>query len=226
MTFRRVADQARDIITRMVAAGLAVRQFYPTESTTHGARTIGDLSGVSIALRNISYDVLYRDLDQNDSYHVKLPDGGLLTFQYAFDTNDVLQKHRLAFFPPNSLPTVEEAPLLYENDELYGDIILNRLVRFPIRFDYDPKNAKEILHPESHLTFGQFENCRIPVSHPIDPHSFVLFILRNFYHRSYLRNRNTFDKRSVKVGFRRSIKESESRIAFLSIRPGRDVEFD
>ena len=33
-----------------------------------------------------------------------------------------------------------------------------------------------------HLTLGQYEHCRIPVSAPVTPHWFIDFVLRNFYH--------------------------------------------
>ena len=104
-------------------------------------------------------------------------------------------KQRLAFFPSSILPTMDEAPYLYENDELFGDILVDRLVRFPIRLDYDPANHRDVLHPQCHLTLGQFENCRIPVTGPIMPNTFLLFVLRNFYFRSYLKHKNLFDKR-------------------------------
>lgn len=220
MNANSVASQLREVITRLIETGLSVRQFYPSEKDTPGGgRIIGDLStGNSAAMKNVDYSRIYAELEQHDSYHVKLPDGGLLTFQYSFNQQDELTKHRLGFFPPSHLPTVDEAPLLYENDELYGDIVLNRIVRFPIRFDFDPANAKELIHPRSHLTIGQFDNCRIPVSHPLTPNSFALFVLRNFYHRSYIRNKNAFDKRPKgESSFALCIVPSEQRITHLVV---------
>lgn len=37
----------------------------------------------------------------------------------------------------------------------------------------------------SHLTIGQYKNCRIPVVRPLTPSQFITFILRNFYHTAY-----------------------------------------
>lgn len=210
-----VAHQIRETIGRLIESGLSVRQFYPTDRVGPGGiRRIGDL-GATGSLKNIPYGEIYKELDQHDCYHVKLPDGALLNFQYVFGANDSLLKHRLNFFPPQHLPTVEEAPLLYENDELYGDIIEERIVRFPIRFDFDPDNARDVIHPISHVTIGQFENCRIPVSQPVEPASFVGFLLRNFYHRSYIRNKNLFDRTQKRAGFNTSITKSETRIAHV-----------
>ncbi|EQD52941.1 hypothetical protein B2A_06383, partial [mine drainage metagenome] len=93
-----------------------------------------------------------------EAYDTKLVDGGLLVFQYHFDSAGTLLKHRLAYFPNPELPTADEAPELYAQDELYGDIIAKRLVRFPIRFDYMPTLRSDVVHPASHLTLGQYEN--------------------------------------------------------------------
>ena len=59
---------------------------------------------------------------------------------------------------------------------------------FPVRFDYDARiDRGEAAHPLSHLTLGQYRNCRIPVSAPVTPSRFVDFILRNFYHTAFIR---------------------------------------
>jgi hypothetical protein len=215
MSADTTGQQIREMIGRLIEAGLSVRQFYPSDRAGPGGlRRIGDLASAG-SMKNVPYADVYRELDEHDSYHVKLPDGALVTFQYTFSPNDVILKHRLSFFPPQTLPTVEEAPLLYENDELYGDILANRIVRFPIRFDFDPASARQVVHPASHMTVGQFENCRIPVSRPVEPASFVLFLLRNFYFRSYKRNKNLFDRGYKRAAFDVCLEDGERRIPHL-----------
>ena len=198
MTYAIVSTQLREIFNRMITAGLSVKQSFPTErKLAEGRSSVGDLPMSSLALKNIPYQTIYQELDGNDAYHIKMPDGGLLIFQYRFSADGQIENHRLGFFPSPELPTVEEAPYLYERDELFGDIMLERIVRFPIRFDFDPLNHVDVLHPKSHLTLGQFDNCRIPVATMLLPYAFLTFILRNFYHRCYIRNKNIFD-RSIK----------------------------
>lgn len=51
--------------------------------------------------------------------------------------------------------------------------------------DLSEEVFEEIHHPKSHLTLGQFRNCRIPVSSPLTPYQFVSFILRNFYNTAH-----------------------------------------
>jgi hypothetical protein len=191
-----VRGQLEEVISRAIEAGLSVKQFHPSIVQQGPTRLLGYLSGTSIALKNVGYSIAYSKIEGNDQYHVKLPDGGLLLFQYSFDAeSDMLLKHRLCFFPSPRLPTMEEAPELYQDDLTYADLVLERLVRFPIRFDFDPENAKDVVHPHCHLTLGQFDNCRIPVSHPVSPYTFIMFVLRNFYANALRRKSNVFLRR-------------------------------
>jgi len=197
MTPETVVRQLRDVFIRMIESGLSQRHFEPADRMAPNAvRTIGDTPSTAFALKNIPYKDIYAELDNNNAYHIKLPDGGLLIFQYSFSAKGELLKHRLAYFPCPTLPTLEEAPELYERDELYADILSNQIVRFPIRADFDPTKHINVLHPQCHLTLGQFENCRIPLKAPVSPYTFTLFLLRNFYHRCYIRHKNKFDKKA------------------------------
>lgn len=197
-----IYNQSKDVIDRLVVSSVSVSETYPSIKEDGDLVTIGALKGISnsTALKNIPYRDIYRAICDSEGYHVKLIDGGLLSFQYQFEAaGKKLRKHRLSFFPSPELPVYDECPLLYENDELFLDIVKNNIVRFPIRFDFDPDNQKDVVHPASHVSFGQYENCRIPVSMPVSPRKFLLFILRNFYFKAYQNNKNTFDKKMTSV---------------------------
>ena len=216
MTPENVLRQTQELLSRVILSGLSVKQFNLSDrKTSQGVRLIGDLPSTS-ALKNTPYDKIYTDVESKDAYHLKFPDGGLLAFQYKFDSTGTLLKHRLAFFPCSTLPTIEEAPELYLRDELYGDIILDRIVRFPIQIDYDPENYKDLLHPKCHLTLGQFDNCRIPVIGPVMPYPFLLFIVRNFYHKFYIKHKNNFDKKMPYVNIEKTISSLEQTLPHFS----------
>ena len=89
--------------------------------------------------------------------------------------------HRLSYFPAPDLIAFQNEPELYEKDELYADILDRRIVTVPIRFDFDNDASQPLDHPASHLTLGQYKNCRIPVSAALTPYQFILFIVSNFY---------------------------------------------
>jgi hypothetical protein len=209
-----VRAQIDDFIRRLITASISVVQYFPSiRAGAGGACAIGRNVSASIALRDVPYEDVYRELDANTAYDVRMIDGGLLLFQYNFDKNENLDAHRLAYFPNPLLPSIDEAPALYEEDELYGDIIARRLVRFPIRFDFAPHQHTEVVHPACHLSLGQYEGCRIPVVGPLSPVSFGLFIVRNFYCRAYTRHKNTFDRKALPVRRYDTITDLEKRIS-------------
>lgn len=216
MTPESVRRQIEDLTSRLVRSSLSVKQYPPSIKTdVSGDTVIGLKVSSAISLKDEPYEGMYQEMDCHDSYHIKMIDGGLITFFYVFTGRGILRKHCLSYLPCVVLPTAEEAPELYERDELYADILSKRLVRFPIRFDFAPEQSKDILHPASHLTLGQFNNCRIPVAGPVSPVSFVVFILRNFYHQAYIRNKNTFDKQSLKIARTETISVAERKIMHI-----------
>lgn len=109
-------------------------------------------------------------------------DGALIQMAYDF-SDGRLQRHRLAFWPAPHLHEFQNSPDVYLQDELHGDVISKSVVPFPLRYDYDARIGRhvDVRHPKSHLTLGQYEHCRIPVSAPVAPHCFIDFLLRNFY---------------------------------------------
>jgi hypothetical protein len=102
---------------------------------------------------------------------------------YRFHKNKI-KNHRLAFFPSPYLEEYQNDPEIYETDERYAEILSKSIVPFPLRFDFD-SDLKKSDHPKTHLSLGQYKNCRIPVSAPLTPYNFISFLLRNFYNTAY-----------------------------------------
>ena len=139
-------------------------------------------------------------------YNIKMIDGALIQMQYRFNGNSI-ESHRLAFFPSPNLDIFQNDPDIYFEDEIYSDILDDRIVTVPLRFDFDDsedqngnKVAIPVIHPISHLTIGQYKNCRIPVSSAITPYQFIEFIIRNFYNTAFelysdklVRDKSCFD---------------------------------
>ena len=217
MIAEMIGAEIREVLGRLITAGLSVQQYVPSiKEGVAGCVRIGDLPVASAAMRNTPYQTIYESLESNGSFHAKLVDGGLILFQYFVSPTAILG-HRLSYFPSYALPTVEEAPYLYENEELFAEIMLHRLVRFPIRFDFSPGQHVDVEHPQCHMTLGQFDSCRIPVTGPVGPYAFTLFLLRNFYRRSYVRHKNVFDKKIKRVSMSPTITVAERRIAHLVV---------
>ncbi len=193
-TPNQIENQINGLVRYLVEVGLADDQSFAFQRSGSGNSveiTFQGAGQVSNALKNRSYDEIYKHFAQTRAYNVKLPDGAMIQMMYEF-SKKALQRHRLAFFPSPHLEQFQNDPNIYLDDEVYADIVAKNIVPAPMRFDYDARNhpSQELDHPKSHMTVGQYKNCRIPVSAPITPSRFVDFILRNFYHTAFARYAN------------------------------------
>jgi hypothetical protein len=107
-------------------------------------------------------------------------------------SGNILERQRLAFYPNPNVERFQDNPDEYEElyfgNTLFTNISEKKVVVFPVRFDFDKDITKfvEFDHSYSHLTLGNYQNCRIPVSGPISPNRFMLFVLRNFYFDKFI----------------------------------------
>lgn len=187
----QILKQISSITADLIGMSLCEHQNFPTLTQISAEKTEVSFAGASnlgVVLKNIPYEEIYEELRRNKSYNLKMIDGALVQIMYRF-VNDKVTSHRLAFFPSPNLLEFQNNSEVYELDELYAEVVMKNVVTMPIRFDFD--NSDEIFvelhHPKSHLTLGQYSNCRIPVSGPITPWRFMDFILRNFYNTAHRR---------------------------------------
>lgn len=186
-----IRNQVQQLTEDLISLSLCNHQNFPSIRDMAGhTKEIGFShdNDLSIVLKNLPYKEIYDELERVEAYNLKMIDGALIQMSYRFINGD-LSSHRLAFYPSPNLEEYQNNPEIYENDEMYADIIKKNIVPFPLRFDYDSREgvAVELDHPLSHLTLGQYANCRIPVSSPLTPFAFISFILRNFYNTAYLK---------------------------------------
>lgn len=188
-TFQDVRNQIEQLTSDIICLSLCNHQHYPSMRNEAGQIVEVGFSkddNLSVALKNLPYHEIYDELDRVKAYNLKMVDGALIQLLYRFKENQLI-KHRLAFFPSPYLEEYQNNPDIYENDELYAEVVKKSLVPFPLRFDFDSdeETTVELDHPMSHLSLGQYINCRIPVSAPVAPYVFLSFILRNFYNTVY-----------------------------------------
>jgi hypothetical protein len=186
MTINETYQEIALITQKVIENGLSIQEKWPKRQGNKIAWQ--DQTDISIALKNIPYVDKYQALNIDRNYNFKMVDGALIQFMYEFDHSEKnLVSHRLAFFPSPHLERYDSIPEEYENvifaDSEFHDMFEKNIIAFPIRFDYNvnPKFFKEIEHPYSHVSFGEYEFCRIPVNAPLSPSIFINFILRNFY---------------------------------------------
>ena len=190
-TPNQVKGQINELVGHLVEIGFADDQCFAFQRTVQSNLveiTFANAEYISTALRDLPYNEVYHSLVKDRAYNVKMLDGALLQMMYEF-TDGILERHRLAFFPAPHLEEFQNNPDVYLEDEIYADVVAKNIVPSPVRFDYDAGDDRhqELAHPKSHLTLGQYKNCRIPVTAPMTPFWFIDFILRNFYHSAFER---------------------------------------
>jgi len=190
MTADEILVEINVSIRRLIEVGLSVQQNWPILKTFPGNRKEIAIAGspeLTISMKDEPYWEVYEQLLEARAFHVQMIDGTLIQMLYRFEGKKLIS-HRLCTFPAPNLDPYDNEPKSYEEDEIYADIIAKNIVHVPMRFDYNPDDHKEVDHPMSHLTLGQYVNCRIPVSAPVTPARFLRFLLRNFYFTAFHTN--------------------------------------
>ncbi len=178
----KVFREIRKITQELVKCGLAEEYNFPiihhTDIVWEGYQDI------SLYLKNMSYAVLYGEMERGHNFNVKMPDGGILQFMYRFNGRGTeLQSHRLAYYPSPSYEIYQNDAELYDADYIYGDILNKNVLPVVVRADYNNcETDSNTHHPYSHVTLGEYKNCRIPVNRPITPLQFTKFIMEHFYY--------------------------------------------
>lgn len=200
----------------LISSGLAIDQNFPSSRMVRGDCLVS-FSGeddLSITLKNVPYASAYADVRAARAFNVLLIDGGVLQMLYYFGAAG-LTKHRLSFLPSPDLLEYQNNSDIYELDDMYGDVVEKGVVTSPVRFDFDAGAFVEYEHPMSHLTLGQYKNCRIPVTGPFPPRHFLAFVLSSFYNtpfRKFLQNMQPGDN-----PFTQTITAGERRYVHLTV---------
>jgi hypothetical protein len=218
--YKDIIKQIRNLISGLIATGLTDDQNFPSERRGLGGCkeiTFPGASHTSVAMKDTSYINIYDHLNRERAYLVKMADGALIQIMYAFK-GSLLERHRLAFFPSPHLVEFQNSPQIYMEDEMYAEIVAKNIVPFPFRFDFDIRDDifKVLDHPKSHLTLGQYTNCRIPVSAPLMPAYFVDFILRNFYNTAQKRHCDCINF-SIPKAFSKTIHPQERSVVHMQV---------
>jgi hypothetical protein len=214
MTPKQTLNQITELTEALVGLSLSNEQNFPTtkgKPTAAFEISVSTAAGMSVALKNMAYRDIYGELEKAGCFNVKMIDGALVSLRYRFQSGAICE-HSLSYFPSPDLEQFQNEPEIYLDDEVFADVVAKNIVPFPIRFDYssDEEKFEDVHHPYSHLTLGQYKNCRIPVCSPLGPLVFGGFILRNFYNTAFRKYSATFP--TSKFGFTNTITAKERKI--------------
>ncbi len=214
MTPQQTLKQINELTQALVGLSLSNEQNFPTTQGKPNAAfeiSVSTAAGMIVALKNVAYRDIYGELEKARCFNVKMIDGALVTLRYRFQARAVCE-HSLSYFPSPDLEQFQNEPEIYLEDEVFADVVAKNIVPFPIRFDFsdDEEKFEDVHHPYSHLTLGQYKNCRIPVCSPLGPLAFGGFILRNFYNTAFRKYSAKFP--TSKLGFANTITAKERKI--------------
>jgi len=210
-------QQIKDLTIALVELSLSNEQNFPaTVGNIDRAFdiSVSNATALTTALRNVAYREIFSELESARCFNIKMIDGALVTFRYRFRDREIAE-HSLSYFPSPDLEHFQNDPDTYLLDDIYADVISRNIVTFPIRFDFsaDPARFIDVHHPFSHMTLGQYKNCRIPVCSPMGPLAFGHFILRNFYNTAFQKYSDSIPVSTV--FFNKTITANEQRIPHL-----------
>lgn len=185
MTPKDIYKQINQLTDDLIKSGLCLDQnkaVLKSKGKQIDEIGIPSREGMSFFLKSSPYADIYAIANKKRIYNVKMIDGSLLSLHYRFEREEIIA-HRLLYLPSPDLNAFQYDSQGYLGDEIYNDIVDESVLQVPIRFDFDsnPNVYKEVEHPISHLTLGQYPNCRIPVSSALTPYQFISFIVFNFY---------------------------------------------
>jgi hypothetical protein len=214
MTPQQTLKQINELMQALVGLSLSNEQNFPTTQGKANSTfeiSVSTAAGMSVALKNVGYRDIYVELEKARCFNIKMLDGALISLRYRF-RNGVVCEHSLSYFPSPDLEHFQNEPEIYLEDEIYADVVARNIVPFPVRFDFSDDEEKfvEVHHPYSHLTLGQYKNCRIPVCSPLGPLVFGGFILRNFYNTAFRKYSERFP--NTKLSFSNTITPKERKI--------------
>jgi hypothetical protein len=217
----QAADVLKDVqrITLvLVEQGFVDDQNMPALQKFANRRVVITYGGASLAdlLDDKRYEDMYLECLVDRNYNLRLLDGALVQMHYEF-VRGAIRRHRLAFLPSPDLEMYQNNPDVYFEEILFAEAVERQVVTVPLRFDFDARStvAKELIHPKSHLTLGQYSRCRIPASAPITPLHFMDFILRSFYNTAFNAISEALPKQSKK--FRDCTCDVERSVVHVSI---------
>jgi len=214
MTPQQTLKQIIELTQALVGLSLSNEQNFPTTQGKPNAGfeiSVSTAAGMSVALKNVAYRDIYGELEKARCFNVKMIDGALVSLRYRFHGGAICE-HSLSYFPSPNLEQFQNEPEIYLEDDVFADVVAKNIVPFPVRFDFsdDEKKFVDLHHPYSHLTLGQYKNCRIPVCSPLGPLAFGGFILRNFYNTAFRKYSTKFP--TSKLGFANTITAGERKI--------------
>ncbi|GBF18227.1 hypothetical protein C21_00384 [Arenibacter sp. NBRC 103722] len=220
MTLKKdLIKQINDTVDKLIISGFTINENYTSDKGSY--INWSGYKDIAFTLKKEPYDVIYKQCVIEKAYNFMLFDNAFVQLMYKVEDGKI-SNHRLAYYPHPNYINYQDSPDIYEElaygNHYFTDILDKKIITVPLRFDYSNDKGKfvEKDHSYSHLTLGNYKNCRISVSKPLTPFKFILFILRSFYFDKFTQN---FDKNDFrcKLIIDDTIVENEKELLHINV---------
>lgn len=148
--------------------------------------------------RHLPIETIMDILLENKEYNLLLYDRSIIKYQLAI-RNGKIYKERLIFIKKHNYLWTKDEINKKDIDDFGIDWFQEEIsIPIVIRIDYDSENYEDIIHPITHMTLSNYEECRIPMMGAVTLYNFVNFVL-NFFYNDNLNCASVFEEMDITI---------------------------
>lgn len=148
--------------------------------------------------RHLPIETIMDILLENKEYNLLLYDRSIIKYQFTIK-NGKICKERLIFIKKHNYLWTKDEINKKDIDDFGTDWFQEEIsIPIVIRIDYDDENYEDIVHPITHMTLSNYEECRIPMMGAVTLYNFINFIL-NFFYNDSLNCSSVFEETDITI---------------------------
>lgn len=148
--------------------------------------------------RHLPIETIMDILLENKEYNLLLYDRSIIKYQFVI-SNGKICKERLTFIKKHNYLWTKDEINKKDIDDFGTDWFQEEIsIPIVIRIDYDDENYEDIIHPITHMTLSNYEECRIPMMGAVTLYNFVNFVL-NFFYNETLNCSSVFEETDITI---------------------------
>ena len=135
---------------------------------------------------------------ERKEYNILLYDRSIIQYEFIIEDGKII-KERLIFLKKHNYLWSKEEIIDKDMYNFEIDWFEEELgIPVVIRVDYDINNHIDIVHPITHMTISNYDECRIPMMGSLSLYNFINFIL-NFFYNDFLNFKSNFEENDITI---------------------------
>ena len=148
--------------------------------------------------KHLSVEKIMSTLLERKEYNILLYNRSIIQYDFMIKDGKII-KERLTFIKKHNYLWTKEEISNMDINNFETDWFDNEMgIPVMIRVDYDEDNHIDVIHPITHMTLSNYDECRIPMMGPISLYNFIDFIL-NFFYDDRLDFKSKFEKNDITI---------------------------